>query len=203
MRKDATHDGSQAVEDRKRHIVAAGWRGMRGATVSLCVLLIVFGDAAPAFSQERRTLFNMMFGRAQTQPSRADRFKCKCAPAAHATTANLAPRAPPGRQAPSHHHAEAPPPRSWENARKVLVIGDFTAVSIGTGLEMMFCRRPVVGRGEVRGQAGSASSASGLLSTGPRPLPGLLNEVKPAVVVLMIGANDRPEHVLWRYERKV
>lgn len=160
---------------------------MRGATVSLCVLLIVFGDAAPAFSQERRTLFNMMFG--ERQPSRTDRSIIQMEQRRpRMRQPQTSPRAP--RPAgPVASPAEAPPPEKLENARKVLVIGDFTAVSIGTGLEMAFAEDPSV----VVVKEGSGSS--GLVRQDffdwPATLPGLLNEVKPAVVVLMIGANDR------------
>ncbi|WP_165217760.1 SGNH/GDSL hydrolase family protein [Affinirhizobium pseudoryzae] len=168
--------------------MAAARLGMRSVAVVLCALLVIFGDAASAFAQERRTLFDMMFG--ERRPQRADRSIIQIEPQRTRSRQPTAatPRAPrpAGTAAPA---AETTTVEKLENARKVLVVGDFTAVSIGTGLEMAFAEDPSVL--VVKEGSGSSGLVRQDYFNWPDKLPGLLDEVKPAVVVLMIGANDR------------
>ncbi len=162
---------------------------LRQATVLFCALLLVVSDAAHAFSQERRTLFDLMFGERRSQRSdrsiiqMEERRPRNRQPAA--TTRTPRRSTTPARVAePAVEEVE-----KMEDARKILVIGDFTAVGVGAGLEAAFATDPSVAVVE-RG-----SGSSGLVRQDfydwQGELPGMLDEVKPAVVVLMIGANDR------------
>ena len=168
-------------------MMAAGRLGMRNAAVWLCALLIVLGDVAPAVSQERRTLFDMMFG--ERRPSRADRSIIEMEQRRPRMRQPVAPPRAPRPAGPIATPVETPVVEKLENARKVLVIGDFTAGSIGTGLEMAFAEDPSVV--VVKESSGSSGLVRQDFFDWPATLPGLLNEVKPAVVILMIGANDR------------
>lgn len=75
------------------------------------------------------------------------------------------------------------------DARKVLVVGDFVASGIGDGLAEAFTEIPGVAI-EAR-----TNGSSGLVRQDyynwQSELPALIDEIKPAVVVLSLGANDR------------
>jgi hypothetical protein len=75
------------------------------------------------------------------------------------------------------------------DARTVLVIGDFMAGSLGKGLEEAVAASPdlrVVSR---------ANGSSGLVRDDhydwPAEIPAVIDETKPSLVVVMLGANDR------------
>ncbi len=78
-----------------------------------------------------------------------------------------------------------------ENAKQVLVIGDFMAGGIGSELEQTFAASPGVAIAE------RSNVSSGLVREDhynwQQKLPEFLDEVKPAVVIVMIGANDRQQ----------
>ncbi len=86
-----------------------------------------------------------------------------------------------------------PPPAKIENARKVLVIGDFVADGLATGLVEAFAASPGVMIDE------RSNGSSGLVRTDyfdwQAELPAMIAEVKPAVVIIDIGANDRQQMV--------
>ncbi|RWX79427.1 DUF459 domain-containing protein [Neorhizobium lilium] len=81
------------------------------------------------------------------------------------------------------------PVAKLENARKVLVVGDFLAGNVGSGLETTFEGSPGVA------VVDRSDGSSGLVRDDhldwQAALPGLIDEVKPAIVVVMLGANDR------------
>ncbi|MBP1885351.1 SGNH/GDSL hydrolase family protein [Sinorhizobium mexicanum] len=89
--------------------------------------------------------------------------------------------------------AEAPPPApviaKSPNAKKVLVVGDFIAASLGDGLKAAFETTPGVVI-ETR-----ANGSSGLVRNDyfdwPKMLPDFATELKPSVIVVSLGANDR------------
>ncbi len=90
--------------------------------------------------------------------------------------------------------APAPPPppaAKIENARKVLVVGDFVADGLAAGLEEAFAASPGVVIDE------RSNGSSGLVRTDyfdwQTELPAMIAEVKPAVVIIEIGANDRQQ----------
>jgi hypothetical protein len=90
--------------------------------------------------------------------------------------------------------APAAPPKpepvaKLENARKILMVGDFLAGNVGGELAATFETSPgiaVVDRSD---------GSSGLVRSDhldwPAALPKMLDEVQPSLVVVMLGANDR------------
>jgi len=88
--------------------------------------------------------------------------------------------------------AAAPAPEAVakaEDARKVLVVGDFVAGGLAEGLEDAFeadASVEIVGR---------SNGSSGLVRDDyydwPGSLGAMLEEIKPAIVVVMLGSNDR------------
>lgn len=87
-----------------------------------------------------------------------------------------------------------PPPEpvaKLEDARQILVVGDFMAGGLGGELEISFAASPGVAVTE------RSDGSSGLVREDhfnwPAELPAMLDEVKPAIVVVMIGSNDRQQ----------
>lgn len=88
---------------------------------------------------------------------------------------------------------ETPPPapvvEKSPDAKKVLVVGDFVADSLGDGLKVAFEQTPGIVI-ETR-----ASGSSGLVRDDyfdwPKILPDYVGELNPAAIVISIGANDR------------
>ncbi|MCF3638470.1 DUF459 domain-containing protein [Rhizobium sp. TRM95111] len=77
------------------------------------------------------------------------------------------------------------------DARRILVVGDFMAGGIGDGLTEAFSTLPgIVVESRTNG-------SSGIVRTDyydwPAELPAMIAEVKPALVVLSLGANDRQQ----------
>lgn len=80
------------------------------------------------------------------------------------------------------------------DARKVLVIGDFMGAALADGLEVAFASDP----GIVIATRNDGSS--GLVRSDhldwPQTLTAQIGEVKPALIVIMLGANDRQQMVV-------
>lgn len=108
-------------------------------------------------------------------------------------------RPPPQQQAPvrrATRPSEPPLPIAQvtpkdAKARKILVVGDFAAGGLAWGLDQTFADEPkitVVDR---------SNNSSGLVRDDfydwNKQLPTILNEVKPDVVVVLMGANDRQQ----------
>lgn len=102
------------------------------------------------------------------------------------------------RPAPRRSVAPAPPPvpmvEKAEDARRILVIGDFLAGSLADGLEAAYAENAdmlVVGR---------TNGSSGLVRDDfydwPENITAILDAEKPAALVIMIGANDRQPLVI-------
>ncbi len=76
-------------------------------------------------------------------------------------------------------------------ARKILVVGDFVAGGLAWGLDQTFADEPKIA------VIDKSNSNSGLVRDDyydwNKSLPGILNEVKPDVVVVALGANDRQQ----------
>lgn len=127
---------------------------------------------------QRRGFFEMLFGiRPATKPP-----------------PQAAPRRT-GRSSSGRSSAPPPPPvevvEKDENARLILVVGDFVAGAVARGLERAFAdeARVVV--------SNRANGNSGLVRDDYYDwvglLPGIVNEEKPDVVVVAIGSNDRQQ----------
>lgn len=80
------------------------------------------------------------------------------------------------------------------DARTVLVVGDFIGSSLGEGLVAAFETTP--GIVIERRTNGSSGIVRNDYYDWPASLPGLIEETKPAVVVVSIGANDRQQMAL-------
>jgi len=78
-----------------------------------------------------------------------------------------------------------------EDARKVLVLGDFVAGGLAEGLEVAFAENAEVI------VASQTNGSSGLVRDDffnwPESITGFLEEEEPDVVIIMIGANDRQQ----------
>jgi hypothetical protein len=76
-----------------------------------------------------------------------------------------------------------------ENARKILVVGDFVAGGLAWGLGQRFADEPKIA------VIDKSNNASGLVRDDyydwNEQLPVLLNTIKPDIVVVVIGSNDR------------
>ena len=165
----------------------------RRGLVAACVLLVLQGQAVPALAQERRTLLDLMFGDRRAEPPPRQRSIITIEPNRQRDRQPTAVTPMPRRAASPPPVAAAPPApviaEKMENARKILVIGDFTASGLGSGLSVAFAEDPTVTVLE------NGSGSSGLVRQDfydwPRQLQVLIEEQKPAMVVVMIGANDR------------
>lgn len=146
-------------------------------------LALLLGSAvfdAPAMAQERHglgwSLRELLF------PRRSERVR---PPAAiekpRPRKKRVAPRPPP--------EPEAPVVEKAEDARVVLVVGDFMASGLAEGLEKIFADNPDIA--VVNRSNGSSGFVRDDFYDWPAEIDAILDEEKPTVVVVMIGSNDR------------
>lgn len=147
--------------------------------VALMTCAIVLQSAGPLAAQERverKSILQLLFGGGnrskQAEPMqtpRTSRVKRSTAP--------------------------APPPKpeveKLENARKILVLGDFLAGGAADGLTEAFAEAPgvvVIDR---------SNGSSGLVRDDyydwPAQAPAILEEIQPSIIVVQIGSNDRQQ----------
>ncbi|UWU13407.1 DUF459 domain-containing protein [Rhizobium sullae] len=168
-----------------------GWRTLLSA-----VLVFSFGITAPvdfADAQERyyyrRSIFDFFLGRryideypAPPEVRRAPQRQRRRTAVTPKTVATPRPAAPVPQE---------PVVQKLENAQKILIVGDFLASGLGDGMMEAFKASPGVVV-EARGNV-----ASGLVRDDyydwPEQLLNMMDELKPAMVVVMIGANDRQQ----------
>lgn len=158
----------------------------RTAAVILTVMLIgitppvlVIQSASPASAQERverKSILQLLFGgkktirQTPTRSSRVNRTQRTAAPAA------------------------APPPpkvEKLENARKILVLGDFIAGGAANGLEEAFAEAP--GVVVVERTNGSSGLVRDDYYDWLGEAPAILQEVQPSIIVVQLGSNDRQQ----------
>lgn len=149
----------------------------------------IYSDAVAQERVQRRTVLDFLFGgfrrrpRATVQPRAQQRVQPRRTQARS--------QKPKARTKAPQVAAPAAPVmvEKLADARKVLVVGDFVASGIGDGLTEAFLQMPGVAI-EAR-----TNGSSGLVRQDyydwDRQLPALIDEIKPAVVVLSLGANDR------------
>lgn len=143
--------------------------------------------------ERRRNLLDMLFGSRQpvyVPPQDAQRPReGKTRKKTNGSVTTIKTRQPSTRAA----AAPPPPPPKLDNAKKVLVVGDFVAAALADGLETAFEDSPGV---QVQTRA---NGSSGLVRDDfydwPAQLPALVEEIKPSVIVIQIGANDRQQLV--------
>ncbi|MFD1746933.1 DUF459 domain-containing protein [Rhizobium helianthi] len=166
------------------------WHRSRPRLVTACLILALAVPAVPAHAQERRTLFDMLFGEPRRQRPEGSIIRVQPNRQRARPQSSISPARPPVRApAPVAAPPQAEAVEKMENARKILVVGDFGAMGTGQGLTTAFAEDPSV----VIVEKGSPSS--GLVRQDHydwlAELPKMLDEVKPHIVVVMIGANDR------------
>jgi hypothetical protein len=168
---------------------------VRIAAVLLAVLAAVLSEAAMAqpvppanvgqagqLQPRRGGFLEMLFGPSLLRPFRPD----------NAPGNGFIPPPQPGPPVPS----EPPVPtvqilEKDENAKKILVIGDFVAGGLAWGLDQTFAQEPKLAIID------DSQTNSGLVRTDfydwNAELPKILNEQKPDIVVVALGANDRQQ----------
>lgn len=179
------------------------WAGAIGAVVvaSLAVVLaVVVAPAPPAAAQERpRTILDMLFGGngASRRPPRGVTPRYRITnPEPSEPAPRRSQRKPRSRNAaPKPAAAAAPPPppppetTKAEDAETILVVGDFLAASLAKGLKDAYADNPMVD------VTAAASGSSGLVRQDhydwSKQLGPLIEANEPAVVVVMVGSNDR------------
>lgn len=188
------------------------WR--QAGLIALCGLLALLSDQyqSPAIAQthqtqiaqqypqqqKRRTLLDILFGNARQQPPQ----EIQPRQAQQPQRRTLAPvkkkpvisKAKPVVAAPAS--ASTPvqrllleAPTKNPDAKNILIIGDFIAGGLAEGLNETFLQAPdlqVINRSN-----GSSGFVRQDYYNWSRELPAILAEQKPAVIVMMIGANDR------------
>lgn len=171
-------------------------RGILARLITLCLALTLVATAFIATTAEaqqperRRTLLDLLFGQRQpayVPPQDAQRprdGKVRKKNSGSVTTINT--RTPSTRTV-----ATPPPPPKVDNAKKVLVVGDFVASALGDGLKAAFEDSPgVVVESRANGSSGLVRDD---FYDWPTQLPALVTELKPSVIVIQIGANDRQQ----------
>lgn len=166
-----------------------GSRLVKAAGVMLAVAALLFSGVATAFAQERpRTLFDLLFGSRQAQPQR--QYERPAPQRARPKPKRAKPVSPASRPAPPP--AASPAVEIIEkkpDAKKILVVGDFIGDGLAEGLGVAFASDPdlkVVSR--INGSSGFVRNDH---FDWPDNIGKILDEEKPAAVVVMIGSNDR------------
>ena len=156
----------------------------------LVAFAIVLTALSSASAQERpRTIFDLLFGPKKAQPQQ--QYEQPKPQRARPAKPKRAPKATPAARS-----APAPAPQPEVNfvekkpdAKKVLVVGDFIGNGLAEGLDVAFAANPdlrIVSR--INGSSGFVRDDH---FDWPASIGKILEEEKPAAVVVMIGSNDR------------
>ncbi|MBB3392200.1 hypothetical protein FHT82_004981 [Rhizobium sp. BK275] len=164
------------------------------AALSLCLASMVPVHYAEAqeLRYQRRSILDFFLGRRyidenpqpemRDQPRRQQQRRRPPAAQKAVTPTRTAPVTP----------AE-PVVQKLDSAQKILVVGDFLAGGLGDGLTAAFETSPGVVV-EARSNVSSGLVRDDYYNW-PGELPKMIDELKPAMVVVMIGANDRQQMV--------
>ncbi|MCJ9694799.1 DUF459 domain-containing protein [Rhizobium sp. PRIMUS64] len=171
------------------------WLVLALAAASLCLGALAPVHVAEAQEQryQRRSILDFFLGRRylddapqapDVQQPRRQQRKRPPPPKAVVNTRT----APPLRTV-----EEEPAVQKLGDARTILIVGDFLASGLGDGLTAAFETSPGVVV-ETRGNVSSGLVRDDYYDW-PEQLPKMIDELKPAMVVVMIGANDRQQMV--------
>ncbi len=158
---------------------------------------LVFTDIAAA---QQRTLLDMLFGqRREVYRENTDRMifdennKPIRQPKNRTTKRAERPKPQPAAPASENTAPTAEPviPSKLTDAKTILVVGDFMASGLAEGLDAAFMDSP--GVRVVDKSDGSSGFVRGDHRDWPATIGSLIDAEKPAVVVVMIGANDRQQ----------
>lgn len=166
-------------------------------TLAVAAIVLVFSSLPPAIEQasaqeviRRQNLFERLFGGPRRQPPPAveqQRRPVQRAPQRQrrATT--------PNRSQQSAAPAPAPKPEveKLDNAKVVLVVGDFLAGGVAGGLVSAYENSP--GARVVDRSNGSSGFVRDDYYNWNASISPIIEEVKPAAVVVMLGSNDRQQ----------
>ncbi|MCP4315397.1 MAG: DUF459 domain-containing protein [Hyphomicrobiales bacterium] len=142
-----------------------------------------------AFAQkkyERRTLIDRLFGPRQIRPQKTNRKT----PRASIKRKKSVLRVSPGKKR-KKSRKKVETVQKLENARKILVVGDFMAKSLSDGLKTAFAQSP--GVSVLRETSGSSGLVRDDYYNWNKKLPAFLDKIQPSIVVVMIGSNDRQD----------
>ncbi len=173
---------------------AKGLQVFRGFVLAASALLVasacLFSSGQTAVAQElirRQNLFDRLFGgppprealppAPRQQPRRAE-------PRPRRATPQNTRRDVPARAAPAEPVVE-----KLDNALPILVVGDFLASGLAEGLQEAYAKSP--GVRIVDRSNGSSGFVRDDFYDWDEEIGPILDEVDPAVVIVMIGANDR------------
>ena len=162
---------------------------LKTAGVVLATFALFLASLVAATAQERpRTLFDLLFGSRQAQPQRQyekqapQRVKPRSSRSKAKSPASRT--AAPSTAAPAVEIVEKKP-----DAKKILVVGDFVGNGLAEGLDIAFASDPdLIVATRVNGSSGFVRDDH---FDWPANIGEILDEEKPAAVVVMIGANDR------------
>jgi hypothetical protein len=157
---------------------------------------IVFVETAAA-----RTILDMLFGPRQVYRGEGDRLiddgrrrvrpPARNRPAKRARPRATAPLRTSPRQEPAATAQQPVIPAKLPDAKTVLVVGDFMAGNLAEGLDAAFIDSPGVRIID------KADGSSGFVRNDHRDWPAsigaMIDAEKPAIVVIMVGANDRQQ----------
>ncbi|WP_419908680.1 DUF459 domain-containing protein [Hoeflea sp.] len=140
----------------------------------------------PAFAQkyERRSVIDRLFGPRKIRPEKTNRQRPR---------ATIKRKKSQSRRAPKKRKqtTTVETVQKLENARKILVVGDFMAKSLSEGLQTAFRQAP--GVAVVRKTNGSSGLVRDDYYNWNKKLPGILDDIQPSIVIVMIGSNDRQQ----------
>lgn len=135
---------------------------------------------------EHRSILEMFFGTQKPPQNYTGDDQPRQSPRPHRRLATPAPEAATTPDQPV-------PVEKLSTSKTILVVGDFLASGLGSGLQDAFSASPGV-TVETRG-----TIASGLVRPDfydwPTKLPQMMDSLKPEAVVIMIGANDRQQMI--------
>ncbi len=143
--------------------------------LSIAAFMTICANSAMAEEQPRkpRTLLELLF-KNKKKPPKPEKRKTKRRTASSASQ-------------PQREEI----PEKLENAKVVLVFGDFNAGSLASGLEEAF--QAIAGITIESSIKGSSGLVRQDYYDWPSTLPDLLDKTKPAIAVISIGGNDRQE----------
>lgn len=151
------------------------------AVAALLGLAMPIVSSPPAFAQNSQSLFQRLF-----KPNRKEqRVKPKLKRTIKKKTRRKT------RKKQRKVIAKPRAPDKLENARVILVMGDFLAGGLADGLETAFADSP--GVRIVQRSNGSSGIVRDDYYNWQVKLPEFMDELKPSIVVLMMGANDRQD----------
>ena len=164
---------------------------LKVAGVLLAAFVLMFSNIATTTARERpRTIFDMLFGPRQAEPPPKAEPRAK--PKRTRPKVKRAPKAAPPAARSAAPSATAPTPTLVEknpDAKKVLVVGDFIGDGLAQGLDAAFASdASVTVSVRVNGSSGFVRSDH---FDWPANIGKILDEEKPAAVVVMMGSNDR------------